>query len=102
MEKTKLCRFNNHFLYLNYAFNPNKQEVEDLKNRYQRGKVGDVEVKQKLATAINAFLEPFRARRKKYENQPGIIEKIINEGSRKARLEAQKTLSDVLKAMGLV
>src|SRR5207344_3245880 len=40
------------------AFNPNRDEVEDLKNRYRDGKVGDVEVKTKLATAINTMLDP--------------------------------------------
>src|SRR2546421_4534463 len=45
------------------VFNPNKAEVEDLKARYREGKVGDVEVKEKLARAINAFLDPMRERR---------------------------------------
>ena len=39
-------------------FNPNTAEVEDLKARYRQGKVGDVEVKDKLAVAINGFLIP--------------------------------------------
>ncbi len=45
------------------AFNPNLAEVEDLKARYRAGKVGDVEVKTKLAAALNAHLEPMRERR---------------------------------------
>ena len=45
------------------AFNPNTAEVDDLKARYRAGKVGDVEVKTKLATALNAHLEPIRERR---------------------------------------
>jgi tryptophanyl-tRNA synthetase len=45
------------------AFNPSKAEVDDLKERYRVGKVGDVEVKQKLAVAINNFLEPIREKR---------------------------------------
>ena len=45
------------------AFNPNRDEVEDLKARYREGKVGDVEVKTKLAAAVNATLEPLRERR---------------------------------------
>ena len=45
------------------AFNPNVAEVDDLKARYRAGKVGDVEVKTKLAAAINAVLEPIRERR---------------------------------------
>lgn len=83
------------------AFNDNKDEVTDLKNRYQQGTVGDVEVKQKLAAAINKFLAPIRAKRAEYEGNDALISKIIEEGSRKARLEAQKTLNEVLMAMGI-
>ena len=53
------------------AFNPDVDEVDDLKERYRQGKVGDVEVKRKLARAINDFLEPMRERRASYEAQPG-------------------------------
>ena len=45
------------------VFNPDKAEVEELKERYRKGTVGDVEVKQKLFKALNEFLEPIRARR---------------------------------------
>ena len=54
------------------AFNPNKEEVEDLKARYRAGKVGDVEVKTKLAAAINAMLDPIRERRAQALAQPGL------------------------------
>ncbi len=49
------------------AFNADRDEVEELKERYRRGKVGDVEVKEKLARAINDFLAPIRERRARYE-----------------------------------
>src|SRR5215831_13549366 len=45
------------------AFNPDLAEVEDLKTRYRTGKVGDVEVKRKLADALNRRLDPIRERR---------------------------------------
>src|SRR5688500_10249493 len=45
------------------AFNASYAEVDDLKERYRAGKVGDVEVKEKLGKAINSFLEPFREKR---------------------------------------
>lgn len=83
------------------AFNDNKSEVEDLKTRYRTGTVGDVEVKQKLAKALNIFLTPIRDKRAEYEKQPDLLEKIISEGSAKARLEAQITLAQVLATMGL-
>src|SRR5262245_5548228 len=61
------------------AFNPNHAEVEDLKARYRAGKVGDVEVKTKLATAINAMLEPLRERRAKALARPGYLREVLEE-----------------------
>ena len=83
------------------AFNTNKAEVADLKERYQKGKVGDVEVKDKLSYAINNFLAPIRERRAEYESRKGYVEKIIYNGTMRMREEAQATLKEVKKAMGL-
>lgn len=83
------------------AFNPNKEEVDDLKDRYRQGKVGDVEVKKKLARAINDFLDPLREQRSKYFENPGLIDEILYTGTQKMRDEAKKTMSEVRKAMGL-
>lgn len=83
------------------AFNENKEEVADLKDRYQKGAVGDVEVKQKLAVALNKFLDPIRARRAEYEGKTDLLNQIIEEGSQKAQTEAAKTLNEVLIAMGI-
>lgn len=81
-------------------FNNNKTEVADLKDRYQKGTVGDVEVKEKLAIALNNFLNPIRAKRKEFENRHDLIDEIIKKGSLKAAAIAQETLNEVLKAMG--
>ncbi|MHA1575471.1 MAG: tryptophan--tRNA ligase [Alphaproteobacteria bacterium] len=83
------------------AFNPDKTEIEDLKKRYRKGTVGDGEVKDKLAKAINNFLEPFRERYKKYENEKGLVEEIIVNGTNRMRELARETLKDTKKAMGL-
>ena len=83
------------------AFNPDKAEVEELKARYRAGKVGDVEVKEKLARALNAFLDPIRERRAKYESQPGLADEVVYDGTMKMREEGRATLSLALKAMGL-
>ena len=83
------------------VFNQNKAEVEELKKRYRAGKVGDVEVKERLAAALNKFLDPIRKRRQKYAEKPELIEKILEEGSVRARKEAQETLQQAKKAMGL-
>lgn len=83
------------------AFNPDKAEVEDLKGRYRAGKVGDVEVKEKLARALNAFLDPIRERRAKYESQSGLADEIVYDGTMRMREEARATLSAAKKAMGM-
>ena len=82
-------------------FNRNKKEVEELKERYKNGKVGDVEVKKRLVNAINEFLSPIREKRKKFSKKEGFIEDILKKGTEKARDEAGKTLSMVKKAMGI-
>ena len=88
------------FLYHD-AFNPNRAEVEDLKARYREGKVGDVEVKTKLANAVNALLEPIRERRAKALARPGHIRDILIDGSRKARAMAEQTMERVRTAVKL-
>ncbi|GIV77646.1 tryptophan--tRNA ligase [Litorilinea aerophila] len=87
------------FIYHDF-FNPNKEEVEDLKARYRAGKVGDVEVKEKLFIALENFLAPIRERRAYYESQTGLVDELIYEGTQRARQEAQATILEVKKAMG--
>ena len=65
------------------AFNPNTAEVDDLKARYRAGKVGDVEVKTKLAAALNAHLDPIRERRAAALARPDYLKEILFEGSRR-------------------
>lgn len=81
------------------AFNPNKEEVDDLKQRYLIGKVGDVEVKTKLAAAINTFLDPIRERRAYYEAHRGDVRDALAQGSSEGRRIAQETMSMVREAM---
>ncbi len=83
------------------AFNPNVEEVQDLKDRYRKGKVGDVEVKRKLARAINNFLDPIRERHHTYAAQPGLVEEILVEGTRRMQREAEITMQMVYDAMEL-
>jgi len=83
------------------AFNPDEDEVAELKARYRKGKVGDVEVKKKLARAINGFLDPIRERRREVEAQPGLVEDILARGADQMSREAQTTMSLVRSAMDL-
>ena len=92
---------NNPVFIYHDIFNTDKAEVEDLRERYKKGKVGDVEVKQKLAKAINMFLDPIREKRNYYENQSGFVDEIIFNGTCRMREEARQTLSEMKKAMGL-
>ena len=81
------------------VFNPNKSEVGDLKKRYKEGKVGDVEVKEKLFVALNTFLKPIRERRSEFEGKDAELEKILKEGTEKAREVAKETMQKVRHAM---
>ncbi len=81
------------------AFNPDTAEVDDLKARYRQGKVGDVEVKDKLARALNARLEPMRARRADVLARPERLREILGEGSAKAQRLARETMARVRDAM---
>ena len=83
------------------VFNPNVGEVDDLKDRYRAGKVGDVEVKTKLAAAINTLLEPIRERRQAALARPGYLREVLFEGSARARRIAQETMEQVRGAVKL-
>ncbi len=77
------------------AFNPNTAEVDDLKERYLAGTVGDVEVKQKLAIAINNFLEPIRDRRAYYEAHRGEVRDALAKGVSAGRAIGRETMEMV-------
>ena len=83
------------------VFNPDAAEVDDLKARYRAGKVGDVEVKTKLARAMNAALAPLRERRREVMARPDRVREILIEGSRTARGIAHVTMERVREAVKL-
>ena len=83
------------------AFNSNETEVNELKARYEAGKVGDVEVKDCLARAVNEVLEPIRERRAEIAAKPDEIQEIVMDGSSQARAIAQETMKDVRDAVRL-
>jgi tryptophanyl-tRNA synthetase len=83
------------------TFNPNVDEINDLKERYRAGKVGDVEVKRKLTAALNAFLDPIRARRAEFDANPKLVDDIIMSGNEKTRAVAAETVRMMEEAMGM-
>ena len=83
-------------------FNPNGQEVEDLKCRYEEGRVGDVEVKARLADVLNDYLAPLRERRLDLIARPGMLREVLEDGTQRARGLARATLAEVQDRMGLL
>ena len=88
------------FMY-HAAFNPDREQVADLEGRYRRGAVGDVEVKETLAAALNAFLDPIRERRAYFEARMGLVRDTLAEGTARARTVARTTMALVRDALDL-
>ncbi|MFJ6199279.1 tryptophan--tRNA ligase [Micromonospora sp. NPDC092111] len=83
------------------VFNPDRAQVAEFKERYRAGRVGDVEVKEALAVALNRFLDPIRERRARIEARPGLVDQVIVEGTERTRERVRATLVQVRRAMGL-
>jgi tryptophanyl-tRNA synthetase len=88
------------FTYLDH-FDPNVAAVGDLKARYRAGRVGDVEVKEHLATVLQDFLAPIRERAATYAGQSGLVDEVIYQGTLRMREVGAETLRLVKKAMGI-
>lgn len=88
------------FTYLD-IFDPNKEEVNLLKEQYKKGGLGDVKLKLILNEIMQELLEPIRLRREEFAKDKAEIYNILKQGSLKAEERAQKTLDDVKDAMGI-
>ncbi|MBI4328988.1 MAG: tryptophan--tRNA ligase [Chloroflexi bacterium] len=82
------------FMYLD-AFDPHADEVSELKERYRKGTVGDVEVKRILAQRLNELLEPIRERRRSYEQHPDLVREALLEGTKRHKAIAEETMREV-------
>ncbi len=88
------------FIYLDaFSTDSHTQQVTEYKKRYREGSVGDVEVKQFLYQVLEEFLAPIREKRQELEKDLSLVEQIIKEGTEKANVIAQETLTAVKKAM---
>jgi tryptophanyl-tRNA synthetase len=83
-------------------FNPDTAQVDEFKERYRKGGIGDVEVKRVLAEKLNQFLDPIRARRQFLEERPDDVIDILRKGAERARPIAQETVAQAREAMGLI
>jgi tryptophanyl-tRNA synthetase len=89
---------NTIFIYHD-TFNTDTAEVDDLKDRYRKGTVGDVEVKQKLFEAMKKTFEPIRERRKEAEGKKKDLLEIVLENNKKVRARAQSVVDEMKEAM---
>ncbi|MDD5147582.1 MAG: tryptophan--tRNA ligase [Candidatus Daviesbacteria bacterium] len=90
------------FTYLDaFGAEVDKDQIAKYKDQYTKGQVGDIEVKKYLVKILNNFLDPIRENRARFERDPELVERILKEGTAKARTEAQKTLLEVKAAMKL-
>lgn len=91
---------NTVFTYLD-IFDPDKQKVQELKDQYQAGGLGDVKIKRYLNEVLQNELRPIRERRKKYEADIDAVYQILKDGSDKANAVAEQTLKEVRDAIGI-
>ena len=78
---------------------PEYMNLDEMKNHYQKGGLGDVKIKKFLNCIIQEELEPIRMRRKEYEQDLSAVYEILKVGSERAREVAAQTVSEVKKAM---
>lgn len=77
------------------------KNLDELKEHYERGGLGDMKVKKFLNYVLEDTLAPIRARRRELEKHIPEVYQILFEGSEKARIKASETLSKVKEAIGL-
>lgn len=78
---------------------PDYQNLQELKEHYSRGGLGDVKIKRFLNNVLQEVLSPIRARRKEFEQDIPAVYEILKKGSEKAEAVAAQTLSEVKRAM---
>jgi len=83
------------------AFEPDRVALEELKQHYRRGGLGDSVLKRRLDGHLQALLEPIRTRRQEWEKERGEVQAILRRGTERARAVAAQTVSEVRGALGL-
>lgn len=90
---------NNPLWIFHDIFNPDKTWVEEAKEKYRNGKIGDVECKNKLIDILVGLTEPMRVRRKEYAKNPDAILDILRLGTAQANRVAEETLAKTKEAI---
>ncbi|UQS87079.1 tryptophan--tRNA ligase [Nicoliella spurrieriana] len=91
---------NTVFTYLD-IFDKNQAHVEELKQQYRHGGLGDVKIKRYLNEVLQAELEPIRTRREAFAKDPAAVYDILKAGSARAREVTNQTLQEVRDAIGI-
>ena len=88
------------FIYLD-AFCEDVNRVQELKEHYTRGGLGDVKVKKYLLEVLNEIIDPIRKKRNELEQDKEYVFNVLKDGTNKAREIASKTLEEVKEAIGI-
>lgn len=88
------------FTYLD-VFADDQEKVQELKDHYERGGLGDVKIKRYLNDILQAKLKPIRERREEFAANPDYVMNMLKEGSETAEKVAAQTLKEVKDAMGI-
>ena len=109
LEEPGILENNILFIYLDAfikedsfrKYYPEYSDLEELKNAYQKGGIGDGTIKKFLYEVIEEELKPIRERRKMYQSKISQLIDILKEGTQKANIIANETLNEVKEAMGI-
>jgi len=88
------------FTYLD-IFDPDKEHVQELKDQYQAGGLGDVKIKRYLFEVLNSELKPIRERREEFAKDIPAVYDMLKQGCADANEVANQTLAEIRHAMGL-
>lgn len=89
-----------HYLDI-FGRDEDQKTIQEMKEHYQNGGLGDVKTKRYLLDILERELEPIRQRRLEYANDMGEVFNMLEKGSQKAQAVAAQTLSEVKSAMGI-
>lgn len=84
---------NNPLWIFHDTFNPDKAWVQEAKDKYRQGQIGDVQCKRKLIDVIEDFVKPIRERRSQYENDKAQVLTLLKQGCEKANTVAEETFA---------
>ncbi|MFU1478412.1 hypothetical protein ACM25N_12185 [Roseovarius sp. C7] len=88
------------FTYLD-AFDPDQNELAELKRQYQCGGLGDGKIKARLEAILQDLLAPIRVRTRQLSEDRGYIREVVKDGTERARERTEATKRDMVSALGL-